>query len=147
MLIQLNIDAADSCFAELMAFIAQHSLSATIGGQTAEQQVQTPAPAKKPRKLEDVHDVQCAWTIDGKSVAYTTADGKYVGETCVRRELNSRLREAGAVWNKDLRQWEFKSPASAKKFAESVSATVTAQQWQARRDAAAQKHAKRAAAE
>lgn len=145
MLVQLNIAASDPAFAELMTFIAQHGVSATIGGETAS--VQAPAPAKKPRKLEEVHDVTCQWTINGKSVAYTTADGKYVGETCVRRELNSRIREAGAVWNKDARQWEFKSPASAKKFAESVSATVTAQQWQARRDAAAEKHAKRASAQ
>lgn len=145
MLVQLNIAASDPVFAELMTFIAQHGVSATIGGETAS--VQAPATAKKPRKLEATHDIECVWTIDGKSVAYTTADGKYVGETCVRRELNGRIREAGAAWNKDARRWEFKSAAAAKKFAESASATVTAEQWQARRDAAAEKHAKRASAQ
>ena len=147
MIVTINLDASNPAFAELMSFIAQHGISATIGAETAPAQATAPAPAKKPRKLEATHDIECVWTIDGKSVAYTTADGKYVGETCVRRELNSRIREAGATWNKDARRWEFKSAAAAKKFAESASATVTAEQWQARRDAAAERHAKRASAQ
>lgn len=147
MIVTMNLDASNPAFAELMSFIAQHGISATIGGETAPAQATAPAPAKKPRKLEDVHDVECAWVVNDKAVAYTTSDGKYVGETCVRRELNARIREAGASWDKDARRWEFKSAAAAKKFAESASATVTAEQWQARRDAAAERHAKRASAQ
>lgn len=145
MRVYFDIDLANNAqlFTDIVSKLATAGISITTGDAPASQTT-TPEKPKKAHKLESVHDVVLKWVSDGTSVSYTTADGKYVGEICVRRVMNGRLRTAGATWDKDARKWVFASKDAVKAFVTSTSAVVTANEWQAQRDKAAERAAKRA---
>ena len=84
-------------------------------------QVSTPVstPVAEPKVYAPAQDVLCTWVVDKTHVSYTLVDGKYVGQSGVRKSLNARLRNAGAEWNADKKAWKF---ASAKKAQDFVSA-------------------------
>lgn len=125
-----------------IATLAQAGITVMLGSAgTSVPACEKPA---KPRTYAAVHDITCVWHVaDNGGVTYTHADGSYVGESGVRKVLNARLRSLGGTWDKDARMWVLPTD---NRPADGSAADVTAEEWQAARDKAAERAAKRAAA-
>ena len=140
-----DVDITCTEHLQALATLAQAGIKVTLGDASASPAASDkPAKASKPREYAAVHDVTCVWHVaDNGGVTYTHADGSYVGESGVRKVLNARLRSLGGVWDKDNRVWVLPTDARPE---DGSAADVTAEEWQAARDAAAARAAKRAAA-
>ena len=95
---------------------AYMNTGACVSDMGTQAQASTPTPT--PKVYAPAEDVACQWLVDKTRVTYALADGKYAGQTGVRKTLNARLRNAGAEWDADKKAWVFKSTAAAKKFVE-----------------------------
>lgn len=114
---------------------------------------QTELTQVAPKTYEDVtEDTQCKFIAVPKTpkaktcvcVKAVTLEDGYIGEASVRKVLNSRIREAGGVWNKDVKAYEFKSAKAASDFIANTSALVTADEHNERRHKAAERKARKA---
>lgn len=159
-----------SAFAQIITLATQAGIPVQVGVGASAPVAQADAPAnaqaQAPKAYEDVHDVALRLVVDKAYVSYASLAGKYVGESGVRKALNARIREAGGVWDADRKAYKFASAKAANKFAETASnaavdasedakramledadthwvALVTAQEWQAQRDKAAARKAKK----
>ena len=138
-----DIDITNTAHLTALATLAQAGITVTLGESAAPASGKAPAKASKPREYAACHDMTCIWHVaDNGGVTYTHADGSYVGESGVRKVLNARLRSLGGTWDKDARVWILPTDARPE---DGSAADVTAEEWQAARDAAAARAAKRAA--
>ena len=94
---------------------AYMNTGACVSDMGTQAQASTPTPT--PKVYAPAEDVACQWLVEGTKVSYTLTDGKYVGQTGVRKTLNARLRNAGATWDASAKVWKFASKAKAEKFA------------------------------
>lgn len=146
MVIALDLTNADhaSALAQFIMLATQvgAQFQVGVGASQAPAQADAPAPAPAPkREYEPTHDVVLALVVDKAHVSYTTLEGKYVGESGIRKALNARIRKAGGVWDGERKAYKFPSPEDAQAFAGDGKVTVTAEEWQAQRDRAAAKAA------
>lgn len=102
----------------------------------------TPAPAQY---LPPAGDVACMYVRDGRYVTAALAGGAYIGRTGIRRIMQARIREGGGKWDQTHRAYVFADAATAQAFVKSADPTVTAAQWEAYRQAAAEKAQRKAA--
>ena len=77
---------------------------------------QVSKPVAETKTYAPAEDVLCTWDVDKTKVTYTLADGKYAGQSGVRKTLNARLRNAGAIWDADKKAWKFASSKKANEF-------------------------------
>ena len=130
MLVTMNFDFANPVHAQIFAQVCAQCTSASVPMQmhdfasvSATSVAPTPTPvstpASTPKEYAPATDVECAWVLNKTLVTYTLADGKYAGQTGVRKTLNARLRSAGAEWNAEKKAWAFKSSKAALAFVES----------------------------
>lgn len=138
-----ELDMSNLEHLKALATLAQAGITVTLGESASVASTDKPAKASKPREYAAVHDVECVYHVaDNGGVTYTTPDGKYVAESGVRKCVNAKLRSLGGVWDKDARVWTLPTD---NRPADGATVTVTAEEWQAARDAAAARAAKRAA--
>ena len=171
--------ALDLANAEHAQALAQFITLATQVGAQFQVGVGAPAPAPAPvqdapepepepvREYKPTHDVVLALVADKAYVHCTTLDGKFVGESGVRKAVNARIRKAGGVWDQTHKAYKFPSAKAASNyvagetdaaikartpegaepdasaFPDGYFALVTAEQWQAQRDAAAARKARK----
>lgn len=139
-----DIDITNTAHLTALATLAQAGITVTLGESASPAASDKPAKASKPRTYAAVHDITCVWHVaDNGGVTYTHADGSYVCESGVRKVLNARLRSLGGTWDKNARVWVLPTDARPE---DGSAADVTAEEWQAVRDAAAARAARRAAA-
>lgn len=150
MLVAMNFDLTNPAHEELFKNLCVQCASAGVPVQMGATPVaptptpvSTPAPA--PKTYAPAEDVQCVWVHDKTRVSYTLADGKYAGQTGVRKVLNARLRNAGAEYNAEHKAYVFKSTKAAEKFIADTSALVTAAEIEAVRAKAQERAAKKGA--
>lgn len=140
-----ELDMSNLEHLKALAALAQAGITVTLGESASPAASDKPAKAAKPKAYAEVHDVDCMYHVNANGgVTYTYADDKqsYVGESGIRKCVNAKLRALGGVWDKDARVWILPTdnrPADGKIV------TVLAAEWQAARDAAAARAAKRAA--
>ena len=128
-----------------------------------------PAPEVAPtREYKACEDTLVRLDVDGKYVVYTTADGKYLGTSGIRKACNARLRKV-ATYDSARKAWAFKSAKAAMAWCETETVAandvhdegvtamltstepithwvmlITASEWQAQRDRAAARKSKKA---
>jgi len=138
-----ELDMSNLEHLKALTALAQAGVTVTLGESAAPTSADKPAKASKPRTYAAVHDVTCVWHVaDNGGVTYTYADGSYVSESGVRKCINAKLRGLGGVWDKNARVWVLPTDNRPQ---DGESVTVTAEEWQAARDKAAERAAKRAA--
>ena len=126
MLTVFNFDLANpvhaSVFAQVCALTTQANvpMQVGVGASTPATPVSSvnvaSAPVETPKTYAPAEDVACKWVQDKSRVTYTLADGKYVGQTGVRKTLNKRLKDGGATWDGEKKAWTFKSSKAAEAF-------------------------------
>lgn len=94
----------------------------------AEAHTVAPAPKQSQTPTERAGEV-CMWVRDGVHVSTATAGGKFVGRSGIRKILNARIRKAGGTYDKAHKAYRFPNEQSAIDFVNSVSATVTDEQF------------------
>ena len=155
MLVAMNFDLTNpmhqNTFAQICALASQVGVPMQMNAPmpVATSTPIASAPTTTPKVYDPAVDVQCAWVVDKTKVSYTLADGKYVGQTGVRKTLNARLRDAGATYDTTVKAWKFASSKKAQEFADSTSALVTASEIEdvrAKAQARAEKKAAKAQA-
>ena len=115
---------AQVCALTSQAGVPMQVMGTSVSDTGAQAQVSTPAPA--PKVYAPAEDVQCKWVQDGMYVSYTLEDGKYAGQTGVRKTLNARLRGANAEYVAEKKAYKFASKKAAEKFVAETSALVSA---------------------
>lgn len=149
--------------AQFIVLATQIGAQFQVGVGAAQADAPAPAPAPQ-REYEPTHDVVLRLVVDKAHVTYTAVNGGYVGESGIRKALNARIRKAGGVWDDERKAYKFPSPEAAQEYATSETieaskasdeaveaigagahdvAVVTAEQWQAQRDRAAAKAARK----
>lgn len=108
------------------AGVPMQMLGAGVSGVDTQAQANT--PVSEPKTYAPAEDVECKWVQDKTKVSFTLADGKYAGQTGVRKTLNARLRKAGATYDASAKAWKFVSTKKAEEFVANTSALVTAQE-------------------
>lgn len=109
---------AQVCALATQAGVPMQVMGAGVSDMGTQVQASTPTQTQAPKVYAPAEDVACQWLVDKTRVTYALANGKYAGQSGVRKTLNARLREAGATWDADKKAWVFKSTAAAKKFVE-----------------------------
>jgi len=139
-----QFDFANPVHAQLFASVVGAGVPMQMVGADAPTPVTK--PVSEPKVYAPAEDVQCVWVQDKTRVAYTLADGKYVGQTGARKTLNARLRESGATWDASAKAWKFASTKKAEEFVANTSALVTAAEIEAVRAKAQARAQKKAQA-
>lgn len=94
----------------------------------AEAHTVAPAPKQSQTPTERAGEV-CMWVREGVYVSTATAGGKFVGRSGIRKILNARIRKAGGTYDKAHKAYKFPNEQTAIDFVNSVSATVTDEQF------------------
>jgi len=141
-----QFDFANPVHAQLFASVAGAGVPMQMLGVSVPTPTPVSTPVAEPKVYAPAEDVACVWVADKTKVSYTLADGKYVGQTGVRKTLNARLRDAGATYDATAKAWKFASSKKAQEFVDNTSALVSASEIEAVRAKAQARAAKKAQA-